>query len=753
MLGDKTHKILDKEHLLESANDSARHFRNVYLAYLTVMIYIFIIVLSTEQELLFRAGGKQLPLIHISVPIVAFFTWMPWALLVLHFYLLIQVTFLSDKVRLYRQEINDRLISKEDIRKAKMLLAPVPLVHILVEEKAKSILYAILLYLIVFVSLVVFPLIVLIVAQMKFLPYQNEDITLAHSIAVMIDIFLLWCFGLYVFRSHKEKRFKNIWKSAYDIARVITSRQYLAKWFKNIWKKVILLLVIVILAIMSIFTIIFIFGCLYIPNDKINTTLMISECPYNWYQVVEETLNFPSYFNLPRSKLVKKEPAPELLAAYIKEEKDLIEPGSSIWCQYADPLDLKRRNFRKAQLEGAALCEAILPNADFTDASLKNASLISTDLRDANLTEAGLRQANLTKAVLTEADLIRSDLRQAILTEADLRQANLTKAVLTEADLRQMNLTKANFTKAVLIEADLRQADLTEANFTKAVLTEADLRQADLTEANFTKAVLTKADLRQADIKEVDLSQAILIEADLRQTTFTEAVLEEADLRRAVLTEAVLIEADLRRAVLTKADLRRAVLTKAELDEAQLNEAKLNEAELTEADLRQAVLTEAVLTEAVLRQAKLREADFRQADLTKTDLRRADLRQAVLTEADLNEADLIQARLEEADLSETDLSRADLTAVNLSETDFYNATLKETILDLIWVWESSDSIEKEYFPRGNPKGWDDTLKPEYLCPEDFNISKYIDRDDKVERKQLKARLKEVIGENCKRYYP
>ena len=596
MLEDTTPKILDAEHLLESANDSARHFRNVYLAYLTVMIYIFIIVLSTDQELLFRADDKQLPLVHISVPIVAFFTWMPWALLILHFYSLIQVTFLSDKARLYRQEIKDHLETEDDTHKAKMLLAPVPLVHILVEEKAK--LKHAMLYLIVFVSLAVFPLIVLIIAQMKFLPYQNEGITQAHRIAVMIDIGLLWCFGVHVFKSRREKWFKNIWKS---VVRSITSIGYLKKWFKSIWHKVI---IVITLATISVLTIIFIFGCLYIPNDKINTIPMISICPCNWGQIVEKKLNFPNYFDLRGFILVDKEPPPELLAVHIKEPppellaahikgqitiRTLI-PRSPIWCQYAFPLDLKDRNFRKAKLQGAILCGAISPDANLTDADLSGAFLISADLSGADLSSADLSgafliSADLSGADLSSADLSGADLTRAVLSSADLSSANLSSANLSGADLSGASLSSADLGWANLSWADLSEADLSKANLREAGLSSADLKRADLSSADLSSTDLSKANLREAGLSEADLSKANLREAGL----------SEADLSRAFLMSADLSKADLSKADLSKADLSRADLSRADLSWADLSETDLIAANLSKTDFSDAILDKAIL--------------------------------------------------------------------------------------------------------------------------------------------------------------
>ena len=505
-------KIPDGEHLLESANDNARHFRNIYAVYLTVMIYIFVIVLSTEQELLFSAGDKQLPLVHISVPIVAFFTWMPLALLFLHFYLLIQVTFLSDKVRLYKKGLDDHLESEEDIRKAKMLLASLPLVRILVEGKAKFEQHK-MLYLIVFVSLVVFPLMVLIIAQIKFLPYQSGLTTWVHRIVILIDLSMLWYFGRNILRSHEGK---TIWINS-------------------------------VAGLLSVLVPVFVFIVVFIdfPGSKIYNPVTASFYELEWVKEI-----MPNRFDLPNSKLVEKEPAPELLAAYIKEKTDLIEPSLPTWCQYANPLNLKGRNFRKAQLQGTTLCNAILSDADFTDADLREANLTDADLRDANLTDAYLFRANLT-----DADLFRANLTDADLFRANLTDTYLFRADLTDADLREVNLTDADLSGANLTDADLFRANLTDADLFRANLTDAYLRFANLTDADLFRANLTDADLREANLTDADLFRANLTDADLREANLT-----DADLFRANLTSATLIFSDLTAANLSETDFSNAVL-------------------------------------------------------------------------------------------------------------------------------------------------------------------------------------------------
>ncbi len=503
-------KILDEEHLLESANNSARHFRNIYAIYLTVMIYTLIIVLSTNQLSLFLDEeqlymvDKQLPFIHISVPIVVFFTWIPWALLVLHFYLLIQAKFLFEKVYLYKQGLYARLRSREDIRKAQILLESVPLVHILVEEKAK-------LYLIVFFLLAALPLIVLIITSITFLPYQDEVITMTHRTVILIYLFMLWYFGFYILGSHKRK---TIWINS-------------------------------IAGVLGILILAFVFIFINFPGSKTYSYDMADFYESEWIKRIMPT----NYFVLSNLILVRKEPAPELLAAellaaQIKDQMDdetVIEPGSPIWCQYADPLDLRGRNFRKAELQRTILCKATLQGADLTSADLSHANLTNAYLWDANLTNTYLWRANLTDAYLSYADL----------TSADLGSADLTSADLGSADLTSANLGSAN-----LISADLGSADLTSANLGSANLISADLGSADLTSAN----------LRFADLISANLSYANLIFADLGSANFISADFGNADLTSANLGSADLTSANLGSANLTAANLSRADFSNAILD-------------------------------------------------------------------------------------------------------------------------------------------------------------------------------------------
>ena len=667
----KAPEILDEKYFLEAANDSARHFRSIYTVYLILLFFTAVILVSTDHELLFRAIGKQLPVININAPIVAFYVVMPWGLFIIHFYLLIQASFLADKVRLYIREIEKLRFKDSD--KARKLLFPVPLAHILTGGKERG---QWILRLIIILSLIIFPIVVLTFLQIRFLPYQNGVITWSHRIVIILDIILLWYFWNWRLFPLLENN----------------------KLAEKRWR---ILLVRIISFIFTILTVIFIIVGADFPSNTIYRSFTSSFHQYiekpDWIKRIGASQMMLNRFELAGDTLVKREPSPEILAAYYTFD---IKPGSKIWCEHATPLDLKNRNFRHANLEKAILCAANFTNADLTGAKLIEANLTDADLRLANLTDA-----DLTDADLTDAYLFRANLTDADLTDADLRLANLTDADLTGADLRRANLTDAYLWRANLTDAYLRRANLTYADLTDADLTDAYLFRANLTDADLTDAYLYAADLTGADLRRANLTDAYLWRANLTDAYLRRANLTDAYLRRANLTDANLTDADLYAADLTGADLRRANLTG---------------------------------------------ADLRRANLTDADIYAADLYAADLYAADLYAADLYAADLTNADLTNTTLSRAIFWGANISNADFTGA--KNVNIELSWIREGTNKNKMQHRPKGIPKNTN--IKS---CPSDFDISDYINISDYLaadgtiaeeKRDGLKNAIKDTLDKHC-----
>lgn len=477
-------KELDRlSRLRESANDSARNFRTVYISYLVIALYIFSIVIFREKELLFRNGSLQIAIVNFSVPIRSFFIVSPMILLALHFNLLIQAVFLSRKVHQYASAIRTihslqlRPSSNDEKMEMRDLLFPAPLAHMIAGGDSDSIGKNLLLAVVLF-SIMFLPPIILISIEVRFLAYQSKYITIWQSILVAIDVGLLWW----------------LWP------RITAPDEKWIQWFQNQWRR----------------------WLQNLQHTKIRKVIIIAVII--WGSSCILLYIFEEERVMTERVLVQEKPSPEILSAYLDTcgekrcDEAAIDPGTPVWCKYARPLDLEERVFRDAYLSGVILCavdfeNAILNDADLSEAKLHGANFIDAELHGANLDEAELHGANLLGAELHGADLYDAKFRGADLRDAELYGAYLFKADLHGADLRKSDLYGAN-----LQEVDLRGADLREAKFYRTNLKNADLRGADLREAKFYGTKLTGVNLAHADLRKIDFSEPNFSELYMQMT-------------------------------------------------------------------------------------------------------------------------------------------------------------------------------------------------------------------------------------------
>ena len=447
------------DRLREAANESARSFRTTYTFYLIIALYILVIVSSTHHDLLFRAGNVQMPIVNVGVPVVWFFTVVPWLLLLLHFNLLIQAIFLANKVSQYAAALNGGM-SRAKRSEALGLLYPAPLAHKVADADPPGSMRR-LLNVIVFVTLAVLPPGILIFAQVRFLLYQEEWLTWLHRGAVVVDIGLLWW----------------LWP------RITVPHMAWREWYRTRWLKASFVLIVTAFAI--------VFSTFF--ADFPGGTMGNLTPSFN----AERNDLLGRIYDLSNRVLVDTEPAPEILAAHYRAtcesgngcDELVIAVGSPFWCKHAKPLQiLKDRHFRYAVLSGSTLCQA-----DLREAKLHRANLEGAKLHGANLEGAELHGADLWGAKLHGADLSSAELHGADLWGAKLHGANLSSAELRGADLSSAELHGANLSSAELHGANLSSAELHGADLSSAKLHGAELSSAQLHGANLRGAQLHRA--------------------------------------------------------------------------------------------------------------------------------------------------------------------------------------------------------------------------------------------------------------------
>ena len=75
---------------LEDVKKDASELRNFTITFLTLLLYINLIIVNTDAEQILRVAPVNLPLLKVPLPIISFYGFVPWLLLLFHLYLLIQ---------------------------------------------------------------------------------------------------------------------------------------------------------------------------------------------------------------------------------------------------------------------------------------------------------------------------------------------------------------------------------------------------------------------------------------------------------------------------------------------------------------------------------------------------------------------------------------------------------------------------------------------------------------------------------------
>lgn len=208
------------------------------------------------------------------------------------------------------------------------------------------------------------------------------------------------------------------------------------------------------------------------------------------------------------------------------EHVRILSTGVESWNKWrarnkGDGVDLKRADFRDAELPGVDLRNALLASCDFRGAVLDGADLSSAILTSANLKGAQLRHAVLVGVDAENANLQEAEASDVNLSEANFRRSNLTGATLiganlSNADFKDATLAKCDLHEANLSGADFRDANLHSVNLDGATIENGDFRRCNLDNTGFNSARLSYARFRHAALHNVDLNAAVVSNADFR---------------------------------------------------------------------------------------------------------------------------------------------------------------------------------------------------------------------------------------------
>ncbi len=88
----------DAAALLADANNASQHLAVLHIAFMAVCAYVLVIVFGTTDLDLLIGKGIRLPVVDVEVPIVGFYAFAPYLVVLVHLNLLLQLQLLSRKL-------------------------------------------------------------------------------------------------------------------------------------------------------------------------------------------------------------------------------------------------------------------------------------------------------------------------------------------------------------------------------------------------------------------------------------------------------------------------------------------------------------------------------------------------------------------------------------------------------------------------------------------------------------------------------
>ena len=465
--------------LRESMNETARVARAHLLFLLLVGLFLGILVFNTGDLVLLKAGNIALPLMELGVPVTWFYVVVPPLYLLLHINLFVRLFRLVEVVGFARNRLGDAWKDRQEILYATTY--PFDFLQLILHKKFRIRLAV--LFLLVFFTVYLIPLILLIWMQLRFLPYQSLYVILVHQIVTT-----LFCVSAIALAIHGTIVLRKTHKT--------TSRIFciLAPWTAPTLS----VLLFGTLAIWFVWTVAIppeIPSACQVKRDKRST---MRACIFDDWWLSEKCSLTSNERGGPFRRHLK------VIGEFISIRPSL----DAITLSYASDQSYGER---EKTLAGTLQ----LPNrhflyADFSYSQFDRVSFRFSKFHCAKMIGSVMEGANLTGANLFGTRLSGARLNGAYLRGANLSVANLERAELNGADLSELFPGRMEvLDKTNLDGAKLTRTQLNGANLRKATMRGAYLYKTEINGANLDGLILQGAsfgDVQTAGVRNVNLS-------------------------------------------------------------------------------------------------------------------------------------------------------------------------------------------------------------------------------------------------------
>ena len=482
-MNDETRVVIDDAEtpvnpysLLAAVNASSGTANTAWLIFLGLMAYLLVTVAGVSHRDLLLNSGITLPILQTKIDLTRFFLFAPIVWLLVHVGLLGQLALLARKTLEFNTSL--RMLESTDQRThpLRLELGNFFFVQALAGPERSRVISSFL-HSVSWLTLVIFPVLLLLYVQVAFLPFHDPVTTFVHRLVLLADVAAVAFFG--VFLMHLETSF------------------FRAFWRAGVSNPGSMFFGTIVLAAAAFF------GSFVatIPDVRDGRPGLFAAADGSLFGL------FPRNLNVVDADLVADK---DVTAG----ERSLSLRGRDLRHARLDRTDLHQADLTGANLDGASLAGADLRHVWLQCGDLDN--LLLTENRP-NAACASARGANFAKARLTEARMAGLNLSGAHLEDAMLEGADLSNANMSGADFSRARMPRSDLSGGALLQgANFLLANLQGADLAGAKLQMADFSSASMQGANLSLANLEGAVLREANLEGASLQMAKLFGADMR---------------------------------------------------------------------------------------------------------------------------------------------------------------------------------------------------------------------------------------------
>jgi uncharacterized protein YjbI with pentapeptide repeats len=508
--------------LERAVNDTAGRVSGIWLSFVAFSAYLAAAASMISHRQMFLEEPIKLPTVNIDLPLVASAILLPLLFVIYHIFVLLQVVLLARTADAYNEAIEHGVTEAHDRTRIRQRLANTLFAQLFAgSPREREGVLGWLLRLMAWVTLAIAPVCVLVVFEIKFLPYHSAAVTWTHRVLIVIDLLAILL----------------LWAGAVDPRRDIAWQGLMKSW------KITLGAGVIAAACCLLFS---------FPGEPTRSWMRllptsyvaegnIAQCQVPWvleeiFAVNFDRLSLPGEDFVDDDKLAKIINSAEAKVQSHEGERTRNFRLRDLSCGNFSGADLRHVELSGAQTSGTHLDGARLQGARMTGATLESASMYGAHLDGSDLSEARLQRAYLPSAQLQGARLNKADFQNAYLNGANFAGASLEGAKFQGARLDGARMAGVAMPGALLMGASLAVTQLQGANlhganlvgakvygtqFQGADLSEAQLQGADLYGVNLSGAKFARTQLQGATIRSATLPAATFIEAQLQGARFT----------------------------------------------------------------------------------------------------------------------------------------------------------------------------------------------------------------------------------------